>query len=285
MIQRASMRLSVLTTNLNCCWLLLLLVVGCCLLALLKTCKFTTTQRNPNQTNFQEEKQKEGRRIILPARKQTKHYDSLFRNMIVLKHWCEDTINLVYFTYAKHPYVVYKNKNKSNNWRPASMLARRSEEEQTELASCHPWESVEHMALLVVIASQLLASIVWCARRKKGQNWIWMYHAIFVHSGRRRDYIERWRRNIQERPYNHDSTASRLLSEVKHDLARLVLRWGTTLESLVLFFYFYLLLSLLSQEYSTCSTRTCTGTGTGTTTTTTPQQYSYSYSTAVVVVF
>ena len=39
----------------------------------------------------------------------------------------------------------------------------------------------------------------------------------------------------QERPYNHDSTASSLLSEVKHDLARLVLRWGTTLESLVLF--------------------------------------------------
>ena len=124
MIQRVSMRLSVLTTNLNCCWLLLLLVVGCRLLALLKTCKFTTTQRNPNQTNFQEEKQKEGRRIILPARKQTKHYDSLFRNMIVLKHWCEDTINLVYFTYAKHPYVVYKNKNKSNNWRPASMRAQ-----------------------------------------------------------------------------------------------------------------------------------------------------------------
>ena len=40
----------------------------------------------------------------------------------------------------------------------------------------------------------------------------------------------------QERPYNHDSTASRLLSEVKHDLAVLVLRWGTTLESTVLFF-------------------------------------------------
>ena len=39
------------------------------------------------------------------------------------------------------------------------------------------------------------------------------------------------------RPYNHDSTASRLLSDVKHDLARLLLRWGTTLESLVLFFY------------------------------------------------
>ena len=44
----------------------------------------------------------------------------------------------------------------------------------------------------------------------------------------------------QERPYNRDSTASRLLSEVKHNLARLVLRWGTTLEYLVLFFYLLL---------------------------------------------
>ena len=34
-----------------------------------------------------------------------------------------------------------------------------------------------------------------------------------------------------ERPYQHDSTASRLLSEVKHVRAWLVLRWGTTLES------------------------------------------------------
>ncbi|KAL7433424.1 hypothetical protein ACHAXH_007639, partial [Discostella pseudostelligera] len=42
----------------------------------------------------------------------------------------------------------------------------------------------------------------------------------------------------QERPYHCDSTASRLLSEVKHSRARLVLRWGTTLESLVLFFCF-----------------------------------------------
>ena len=41
----------------------------------------------------------------------------------------------------------------------------------------------------------------------------------------------------QERPYHDDSTASRLLSEVKHRRARLVLRWGTTLESLVLFFF------------------------------------------------
>ena len=41
---------------------------------------------------------------------------------------------------------------------------------------------------------------------------------------------------LRERPYHSDSTASRLLSEVKHCRARLVLRWGTTLESLVLFF-------------------------------------------------
>ena len=32
------------------------------------------------------------------------------------------------------------------------------------------------------------------------------------------------------RPYAHDSTASRQLSEVKHVLAQLVLRWVTTLE-------------------------------------------------------
>ena len=45
----------------------------------------------------------------------------------------------------------------------------------------------------------------------------------------------------QERPYHSDSTASRLLSEVKHCRARLVLRWGTTLESLVLFFLLWFL--------------------------------------------
>jgi hypothetical protein len=44
--------------------------------------------------------------------------------------------------------------------------------------------------------------------------------------------------NRQERPYNDDSTASRTLCDVKHRLTRLVLRWGTTLESLVLFFLF-----------------------------------------------
>eukprot|EP00984_Skeletonema_dohrnii_P017484 scaffold7967_cov81-Skeletonema_dohrnii-CCMP3373.AAC.2 len=44
----------------------------------------------------------------------------------------------------------------------------------------------------------------------------------------------------QERPYHSDSTASRLLSEVKHCRARLVLRWGTTLESLVLIFCSFL---------------------------------------------
>ena len=40
-------------------------------------------------------------------------------------------------------------------------------------------------------------------------------------------------------PYNNDSTASRLLSEVKHCLARLVLRWGTTLESREYYFFFF----------------------------------------------
>ena len=48
-------------------------------------------------------------------------------------------------------------------------------------------------------------------------------------------YIFRFIIAKQERPYQHDSTASRLLSEVKHARAQLVLRWGTTLESWVLF--------------------------------------------------
>ena len=58
----------------------------------------------------------------------------------------------------------------------------------------------------------------------------------FAHRKNSNVYILQSNVNKKERPYNHDSTASRLLSEVKHDLARLVLRWGTTLESLVLFF-------------------------------------------------
>jgi hypothetical protein len=48
---------------------------------------------------------------------------------------------------------------------------------------------------------------------------------------------------VQQGPYHDDSTASRLLSEVKHRRARSVLRWGTTLESRVfLFFMLYLYL-------------------------------------------
>ena len=43
----------------------------------------------------------------------------------------------------------------------------------------------------------------------------------------------------QERPYHVESTASRLLSEVKQRRAWLVLRWGTTLESQVLFFFIF----------------------------------------------
>ena len=51
-----------------------------------------------------------------------------------------------------------------------------------------------------------------------------------------RVYELQWVFAWQERPYIHDSTASRPICEVKHVLAELVLRWGTTLESLVMFF-------------------------------------------------
>ena len=44
------------------------------------------------------------------------------------------------------------------------------------------------------------------------------------------------------RPYNDENTASRSLSEVKHHLSQLVLRWGTTLESWVLTFCSFLTL-------------------------------------------
>jgi hypothetical protein len=47
--------------------------------------------------------------------------------------------------------------------------------------------------------------------------------------------------SLQRRPYHDDSTASRLLSEVKHRRAWSVLRWGTTLESRVLSFIIFLL--------------------------------------------
>ena len=50
-------------------------------------------------------------------------------------------------------------------------------------------------------------------------------------------YINPYTTLHQDRPYHDDSTASRSLSEVKHRRARLVLRWGTTLESRVLFFF------------------------------------------------
>ena len=42
----------------------------------------------------------------------------------------------------------------------------------------------------------------------------------------------------QERPYHVDRTTSRPLCEVKRRRARLVLRWGTTWEALVLFLFF-----------------------------------------------
>ena len=55
-----------------------------------------------------------------------------------------------------------------------------------------------------------------------------------------RIYIDASVSCFRERPYQHDSTASRLLSEVKHVRAQLVLRWGTTLESWVLFSFLLL---------------------------------------------
>ena len=46
-------------------------------------------------------------------------------------------------------------------------------------------------------------------------------------------YIKHKLVTLQEGPYNHDSTASRLLSKVKHDLDLLVLRWGNTVGGVV----------------------------------------------------
>ena len=69
---------------------------------------------------------------------------------------------------------------------------------------------------------------------------VWVYVCVYV-CLLRHVYIYCYGcRNEQERPYHDDSTASRLLSEVKHRRAWLVLRWGTTLESQVLFFCFLL---------------------------------------------
>ena len=56
--------------------------------------------------------------------------------------------------------------------------------------------------------------------------------------------------SLQIRPYKHDSTASRLLSEVKHVLVRLVLRWGTTLEHRMLNFFLFLFASLVLCVFS-----------------------------------
>ena len=41
-----------------------------------------------------------------------------------------------------------------------------------------------------------------------------------------------------ERPYNRENTASRSICEVKHVLVWIVVRWGTTREVQMLFFYF-----------------------------------------------
>ena len=51
-------------------------------------------------------------------------------------------------------------------------------------------------------------------------------------------YILYFLADDQDGPYHSDSTASRLLSEVKHCRVELVLRWGTTLESSMFIFCF-----------------------------------------------
>jgi hypothetical protein len=51
------------------------------------------------------------------------------------------------------------------------------------------------------------------------------------------------------------SCSSRLLSEVKHDLAWLVLRWGTTLEYQVLFFLAFSIITIFSPSFGTTTIR------------------------------
>ena len=47
-----------------------------------------------------------------------------------------------------------------------------------------------------------------------------------------------------ERPYDRENTASRLICEVKHIPVWIVVRWGTTREVQMLFFFFPFLSSL-----------------------------------------
>jgi hypothetical protein len=61
--------------------------------------------------------------------------------------------------------------------------------------------------------------------------WITIHHLFPF----RAVFVLFWLMQWRERPYQHDSTASRLLSGVKHVRAWLVLRRGTTLVSQVLF--------------------------------------------------
>ena len=58
-------------------------------------------------------------------------------------------------------------------------------------------------------------------------------------------YIDLMLLGFRQGPYHDDSTASRLLSEVKHRRAWLVLRWGATLESRVLSFTLFFAFTLL----------------------------------------
>ena len=76
------------------------------------------------------------------------------------------------------------------------------------------------------------------------------WNSLFMWKHVSQDIIFNCCMELRERPYQHDSTTSRLLCEVKHVRARLVLRWGTTLESRVLFsFGFCLGLDWLHSSY------------------------------------
>ena len=72
--------------------------------------------------------------------------------------------------------------------------------------------------LVLSVASRTTASLVWIALSSNV-----LFGSYNLNFGS--EYL---------RPYNRESTASRLICEVKHVLARIVVRWGTTREVRVL---------------------------------------------------
>ena len=87
---------------------------------------------------------------------------------------------------------------------------------------------------LVNAKCNLFSMICWCHCMAEWdpdeRSWLGDHIELF--------YIHYFSFNNQDGPYHSDSTASRLLSEVKHCRVELVLRWGTTLESSMFIFCF-----------------------------------------------